>query len=91
MNNKLKLLPVKADRTKMGIIGAQVCHGMLKYAQLSYPQISVSLSGCMCEVSGAAILDTSLKKKLLCGTFSPPTPIQPNPKNIDIIIWTTYF
>lgn len=88
MNNKLKLLPVKADRTKMGIIGAQVCHGMLKYAQLSYPQISVSLSGCMCEVSGAAIFDTSLKKKkILCGTFSRPHP----PKNIYIIILTTYF
>lgn len=41
MNNKLKLLPVEADRTKVGIIGAQVCCGMLKYAQLSYPQISV--------------------------------------------------
>lgn len=41
MNNKPKLLTVEADRTKRGIIGVQVCCRMLKYAQLSYPQISV--------------------------------------------------
>lgn len=41
MNNKFKLLTVEADRTKRGIIGAQVCRGLLKYAQLSYPQISI--------------------------------------------------
>lgn len=51
MNNKLKLLTVEADRTKRGIIGAQVCCGMLKYAQLSYPQISIRLSERMCEQS----------------------------------------
>lgn len=41
MNNKLGLLTAEADRTKRGIIGTQVCCGMLKYAQLSYPQISI--------------------------------------------------
>lgn len=41
MDNKLELLTFEADGTKRGIIGAQVCCGMLKYAQLSYPQISI--------------------------------------------------
>lgn len=37
MSNKLKLLTVEADRTRKGIIGAQVCCCMLECAQLSYP------------------------------------------------------
>lgn len=41
MNNKLEILKVEADRTKRGIIGSQVCFFILKYAQLSYPQISI--------------------------------------------------
>ncbi len=51
MNNKLKPLTADSDMTKKGIIGAQVCCAMLKYAQLSHPQISMQLSECVCEQS----------------------------------------